>query len=86
MMSGILENLSELASLDVDLRATAAAAEALSAADLLMAGGSSASAGRLGAYRHYVPACLLAVRSLAEQQRTGGLQLQWPRAQVGDGT
>lgn len=82
------ESLPDLVGLDVDLATTIAAADALADADLLMASGR---AGSSSSSWQYVPAPLLTVVGLVRRDTAGvgvmgsaGLNLAWPRAQVGD--
>jgi hypothetical protein len=76
------ENLLQLEMLDVDMSRTAALTEQLAVADMLMAGGRSGGPGGVGAYRHYVPACLLLAKEQAVAEG-GAQQVLWPKSQVG---
>lgn len=84
------ESLCDLVGLDVDLSITTAAADALAAADLLLAAGRGGSGGATS--WQYVPAPLLTVMSLVRRDAAGvgvmgsaGVKLAWPRAQVREG-
>lgn len=83
------ESLPDLVGLDVDLATSTAAADALADADRLMAAGRGGGGG--SSSWQYVPAPLLAVVGLVRRDAAGvgvlgtggGLNLAWPRAQVG---
>jgi len=84
------ESLCDLVGLDVDLSITTAAAEALAAADLLLAAGRGGSGGATS--WQCVPAPLLSVMGLVRRDAAGvgvmgsaGVNLTWPRAQVREG-
>lgn len=89
VMCVLHESLPDLVGLDVDLACTTAAADALADADLLMASGRGGAGGSASSWQ-YVPAPLLNVVGLVRRDAAGvgvmgsaGLNLAWPRAQVG---
>eukprot|EP00775_Hariotina_reticulata_P012715 gene12715-12845_t len=85
VLSGLHEVVPDLVGLDVDMAATAAAADRLADADRLMAGGSSSSSGAGRGGYQYVPSCLLGAVRAAHREGgalSGHTAISWPRAQA----